>query len=742
MKDDFDVDTPGEMPARLGPGRDVTASRAHGPRHDTLEFGEVHLLDYVRVLYKRRWTAATVFTLIMLGVTLYTFTVTPIYEAQVRLLIETENPNVVSFKQVIEEREANADYYQTQYNMLQSRSLARKTLDVLKLWNHPEFSDGAARERQGLSQPGADETAAQSRTIDAFLEGLIVAPIRNSRLVDVKYRSPDPALATSVAGTLVQSYIQRNLEYRFLASKEASDWLGERLAEQRKHVEAAEMALQQYRERNDGISLEDRQNIVVQKLADLNAAVTRAKTDRIQKEALYRQLGAIQSGSSSATLDTVPAILTNAFIQQQKSELAQLQTQYAQMSEKLGVKHPDLLKIASAIELAQTKLQGEIAKVAQSMRNEYQAAVAQEQGLTAALESQKTAALAMNENAIEFGVLQREVESNRQLYDSLLQRAKETGVSGELRSSNIRVVDQAEVPNEAVSPRKGLNLALAALCGLLAALGFVFFFEYLDSRIKTPDEITAHLGVTFVGLLPAIAQSGAKNPDPLINSGVPPDFTEAFRVVRTNVLFSSAEQGPRSLLVTSTCPGEGKSLVASNLAMSLGQIGQRVLLVDADMRKPRVHDIFDIPQEPGLSNLLVGNAKTSEALRKAGSSGLWLLPAGRIPPNAVELLGSQRFHEFLRSLTANFDWVVIDSPPVMAVADAAVVAHSASDVLFVVGAEMTARQAAQRAIERLQQARARLLGAVLNRVDLKRHAYFYSQYYRREYTTYYRTGTR
>jgi polysaccharide biosynthesis transport protein len=454
MSDEFDVDAPGEMPPRLNSVRDAAHGRSHGPRHDTAEFGEVHLLDYVRVLYKRRWTAVTSFTLIMLAVTVYTFTVTPIYEAQVRLLIEAENPNVVSFKQVIEEREANADYYQTQYNMLQSRSLARKTLDALNLWSHPEFSHGAARVHEGMAQPGADETAAQSRTIDAFLDGLVVAPIRNSRLVDVKYRSPDAVLATSIASSLVQSYIQRNLEYRFLASKEASDWLGERLDEQRKHVEAAETALQQYREHNDGISLEDRQNIVVQKLADLNAAVTRAKTDRIQKEALYRQLGAIQAGENAAALDTVPAILTNNFIQQQKSDLAQLQTQYAQMSEKLGVKHPELVKMTSAIELAQAKLQAEIAKVAQSMRNEYQTAVAQERGLMAALESQKSTALAMNQNAIQFGVLQREVESNRQLYDSLLQRAKETGVSGELRSSNIRIVDQAEVPSHAISPRK------------------------------------------------------------------------------------------------------------------------------------------------------------------------------------------------------------------------------------------------------------------------------------------------
>jgi succinoglycan biosynthesis transport protein ExoP len=741
MRDPFDVEAAGHMPPKLAPVREVPVDRSRGSGRDSLELGDVHLLDYVRVLYKRRWAAVTVFTIIMLAVTVYTFTVTPIFEAQVRLLIEAENPNVVAFKQVIEEREANADYYQTQYSMLQSRSLARKTLDSLNLWNHPAFAaaDGA-RIANGVTHEVADETAAQSLAIDAFLEGLVVAPIRNSRLVDVRYRSPDAALAAAAARALAQAYIQRNLEYRFLASKEASDWLSERLAEQRTHVEAAETALQRYRERNDGISMEDRQNIVVQKLADLNAAVTRAKTDRIQKEALFRQLEAMQSGGSSAMLDTVPAILTNGFIQQQKSDLAQLQNQYAQMSEKLGAKHPDIVKIMSGIETAQTKLQAEIAKVGHSMRNEYRATVAQERALTEALDTQKAAALAMNQNAIEFGVLQREVESNRQIYDSLMQRSKETGVSGELRTSNIRIVDDAEVPGEAIAPRKGLNLMLAGLCGMLASLGFVFFFEYLDSRIKTPDEITTHLGVTFVGLLPAIAPA-AGGSQPLLTSGVPPNFIEAFRVIRTNVLFSSADQGSRSLLVTSTCPGEGKSVVASNLAMSLGQIGQRVLLIDADMRKPRVHDIFDVPQEPGLSNLLVGNAKTSETLRKAGSSGLWLLPAGRIPPNAVELLGSQRFHEFLRSLTADFDWVVIDSPPVMAVADAAVVAHCASDVLFVVGAEMTARQAAQRAIERLQQARARILGAVLNRVDLDRHAYFYSQYYRREYTTYYRTGT-
>jgi len=263
----------------------------------------------------------------------------------------------------------------------------------------------------------------------------------------------------------------------------------------------------------------------------------------------------------------------------------------------------------------------------------------------------------------------------------------------------------------------------------------VFFFEYMDSRIKTPDEIRAHLGLAHLGLLPAMDQKDGKYP--LLSGGVPANFSEAFRAFRTNVLFSSAQDGARSLVVTSTGPGEGKSMVASNLAISLAQAGQRVLLIDADMRKPKGHEIFGCKQEPGLSNVMVGSTKASDAVRKTTISGLWVLTAGRIPPNPAELLGSARFREFVSSLKAHFDWIIIDTPPVMAVTDSSLVAHHASGVVFVVGAEMTSHHAARRAVEQLQQANAKFVGAVLNRVDLKHNAYYYSQYYRREYAQYY-----
>jgi polysaccharide biosynthesis transport protein len=709
-----------------------------------------HLLDYLRVLHKRRWTAATAFVLVLVSVTTYTFTVTPIYEARTRLLIESDNPNVVNFAEVIDEHGAKPDYYQTQYSILESRALARRTIDGLQLWDSPHFGGQTAPGvlarwfRSGASpsvasgEPNAGETLEQSRALDRFLENLAILPIRNSRLVDVKYRLPDPELSATIVNAIAKNYIEQNLEYKFLASKEASDWLGDRLGEQRKQVEQSEAALQRYREQNDAISPEDRQNIVVQKLADLNAAVTQAKTERFQKEALYNQLQSLAKDGRS--LDSFPAILSNSFIQQQKASLAELQSQFTQLSEKLGEKHPEIIKVRVAIDLAQTKLDAELAKVVQSVQNEYQTALSKENSLISALGQQKSEAQTMNRKAIDYGVLARDVQSSKQIYESLLQRAKETGVSTELKTSNIRVVDAAERPRTAVSPRKMLNLVLALLGGSMLGFGLAFFFEYVDSRIKTPEEIRVHLGLPSLGMVPALDPKTWKGKEPLVSGGVPPGFAEAIRVIRTNVLFSSAEEGTRTLVVTSTGPGEGKTLIAANLAIAVAQAGQRVLLIDADMRRPRLHDVFGQKQEPGLSNLMVGQSAPSMCIRKSGVPGLWLLASGRIPPNPSELLGSKRFSDFLQSLHDHFDSVIVDSPPVMAVTDAAIVARAASAILFVVGAEMTSRQAAKTAIAQLRNGGPCFVGAVLNRVELERNAYYYSSYYRREYVKYYQAA--
>ena len=714
---------------------------------------EVHLSDYLKVLSRRRWPALTMFVLIVLGTLVYSYTATPIYEARVQLLIENEHGNVVSFKEAIEQEKTTNDYYQTQYRILQSRLLARRTLDQLKLWDAFDaakapatFSIGnamrsAAAAGVGLfvsAKPieprGTDETAAQSLILNNFLANLTVSPVRNSRLVDIEYQSANRDLAAQVANGIARAYIELNLEFKFTASREASDWLGARMGEQRRIVEQSESALQVYREKNDAVSLDERQNIVVQKLADLNAAVTRAKTERIQKESTYGQVRNLQNDRTS--VDTISAVLSNQFVQQQKTELAELQRQQSQLSEKLGERHPDIVKNRSAIQAAEARLQNEVGKVVQSLKNDYESSLAQEQSLMRALEQQKQDALALNRRSIDYGALQREAASNRQIFESLMQRTKETGISGELKTSNIRVLDAAETPQFPATPNKKMNTLAAVFGGGVFAIGLAFLFEYLDDRIKSPAELKTALGVPFLGMVPKVPE----NPEhgaPLLDRGVTPNFAEAMRTLRTNVLFSSTSTGSQSLVITSSGPGEGKTVVASNLAMALAQTGQRVVLIDADMRRPRVHEVFAEKQEPGLSNVLIGDVKISEALRSTSSASLWVLPAGHIPPNPAELLGSTRFADFITTLGQQFAWVIIDSPPIMAVTDAAVVAHIANGVVFVVGSEMTSRAVAATAIEQLTTANARIVGAVLNRVDLDQNAYYYSQYYRREYGHYY-----
>lgn len=712
---------------------------------------ELSLVHYLQILYRRRYIVATAFLTVVLSIALYTFSSVRIYEGTVRILIERENPNVVSFQQVLEQSELTDDYYETQYRILQSRRLARRTLDALDLWSHPQFTPPPRlsvrrivmapintvsrwfEPPRPIEAPDAAETRAQSRVIDNFLRDVTVAAVRYSRLVDVTFKSPDPGLAAKVANTLADGYIRQNVELRSSTTKEASDFLTQQLAEQRMKLEASEQALQAYRERTDSVSLEERQNVVVQRLADLNAAVTRANTIRIQKEAVYNQVRAAQT--NLAAIDSVPMILSNTFVQQQKSELAGLQRQRAQLSEKLGPNHPEMVKIGVAIRNAEARIQAEVGQIVQAMQSEYESALTEERTLAAALNQQKQEAQVLNRAGIQYGVLQRDATANRQMFESLLKRTQETGVTEELKAGNIRIVDPAETPTGPVSPNVFNNLLMALLGGLTLAVGLAFAFEYADDRIKNPDELKKHLGLPFLGMVPALFNKTVSAP--LISDGVSSMFSESFRSIRTNVLFSSTDEGGRLVVVTSSAPGEGKTVVSTNLSLALAQAGHRVLLIDGDMRKPRVHEVFGRAVAPGLSNLLVGNAAASEAIYESAVPGLWLMPAGTHPPNPAELLGSKRFRDFASFLLNHFDWVIVDTPPVMAVTDAAIAANLSHGVLFVVGAEMTSRRVAQRAVEQLELGQAKFLGVVLNRVDLEHNAYYYSRYYRPEYGGYY-----
>ncbi|HUF47148.1 MAG TPA: polysaccharide biosynthesis tyrosine autokinase [Vicinamibacterales bacterium] len=711
-----------------------------------------HVTDYLRILSKRRWIAGLMFLVVFVYGSVTSLKKTPIYEASTQLLIDVEMRRANSLSSVLQDNNSwyDDDFYQTQYRILQSRALAWRTIQALGLAKPPpasaapqaagpdrgvfEWLAGLVGAPARIEPPAGDETTWQSQQVDAFLGGLQIEPVRQSRLVNVRYRSPDPLMASRAANAVAEAYRDQGLSMRLLASKETNEFLGQRLEDQRLKVQQAEEALQAFKERYGAVAVSDGQSrIQVQKLTDLSGELTQARLERIEKEALYQQLAKAQG--NPAAIDTFPAIVNNQVIQRTRADIATLESQDAQLvARNLGPNFGERVAIASQLDNKRRELDTQITQVVDSVRTEYEVARARETSLEEQYAMQTSESLSVDRQGISYLALEREATSARQLFDNLMLRAQETGVTGEYRGSNVQVVDVAEVPRSPILPNTRRDITFALMAGLVLAIGLAFGLEYLDNRIKTPDEIKLHLGLPFLGLVPAVSDKETGGQSPLLDNGAPPAFAEAMRAIRTAVVFSSAAEGARTVVVTSTAPSEGKTLVSTNLASALGQAEQRTLVIDGDMRRPRVHDVFGCTQEPGLSNVLVGTTQLRSAIRQTSNPYLAVLPAGHIPPNPAELLGSARYRRLLEELGQDYDWIVIDAPPVMAVTDAAVVANGASGVVFVIGAEMTPRRSAQTAVEQLTSARAKIIGAVLNRANVQRHSYYYAPYHRKDYT--------
>ena len=662
---------------------------------------EIHLRDRISVFYRYRYVALLAFVVVLSVAALRAYSQTPLYRSSVRLLIDLEDERSLAMEGVSTTTNNSnymqdpEPYFQTQYRILTGRDLARRVLTKI---NGPNaVTDGQ---------------------VGDFAGHVSVEPVRASRLVDVVFVSADPALAANSANILAEEYVQQNLDLRRQNMERSLEWLSQELARQKTIVEASERAMAQYREEQNALSLEDRQNIVISRLNQLNEAATRARTNRAQKESLYRRL---ESLSPKATPESIPEILQNPYIQSLKAQLAELERRKALFSERYGDKHPEMLTVNASILDATRQLNLEIAKAVDSIRHDYESAMLEERTLASALDEQKGLATDLDRKSVTYTVLQRDAQSNRELYQTLLRREKELQVLANSRGNNVRLVERAAVPQAPFSPNLRRAMMLGAIVAFLVAVGLVLGLDYLDDTVKTPEDI-ARLGLPFLGLIPA-ARSGR---DRLSGNN---DFSEAIRSLRTSIALST-RQGGSIVLVTSAQPLEGKTTTACNLAAALAYGGAKVLLIDADMRRPGVHRNFGLENRCGLSELLSGQAALTQAVQRLAEPDLWIMPAGSTPPNPSELLASGRMEALLGQVqNGPFDWVIVDTPPVLAVTDASILTQWVSGVAFVVGSEMTRRRLAERAIETLAAGRPRILGAVLNRVDVTRNKYYYARHY-------------
>jgi succinoglycan biosynthesis transport protein ExoP len=709
--------------------------------------------QYLAMLHKRRGIVVTCLAVSLLVAVLYNYTTRPVYQATTQILIDRDTPDVLPSKELVDIVQGGADYYQTQYQLLKSRSLAEGAVEQLKLQKSPELATGPMMnplervQRLLGRQPRVlldSDGMPLSPAIAAFRSRIEVDPIPGTRLVNLHFNAYNPKVAADAVNALADLYIEQSLDFRYTTSSGATRWLSDRVREQLAKVEAAEKALQEYREREGLIDHEERQSLVQQKLETLNAAVLDARTERIAKETLAKQITTL----SPAQLETLPLVSGNETVQALKNELTSLQRDQARLAETLGDRHPDMVRIRSQIRKTQERLRAEVRNVARAAESEAQAARARETQLEANLDAVKREAQDVSRKAIELGVLRREVDTNRQIYQDLLTRTKQTGLETELKTTNIRVVEKAEVPRGPISPRKTRNYEIALAFGLALGVGLALLFESFDNTFKTPEDLKEHLGVPFLGMVPDVTAASASkemmrglSPTLLVSKNASSAVADAYRVLRTNLIFTSAETTGRVLVVTSAGPGEGKTTTLANLAAALAYNGSKVLAVDADLRRPTLHQHFGLQKTPGLSDLIVGKSAASQTIQSTRIDGLQLLPCGYIPPNPAELLGSPMMKQVLEAVRSHYDWVLLDSPPILAMADAAVLCPLVEGVVMLVAAETPTKPAVARAIDQVQRVGGKVVGVVLNKVNLQRNSYYYSQYYGEYYRSYYAEGT-
>jgi len=718
----------------------------------------IDIRNYLQIMMKRRWTIISVFLIIFVSVFVYTMTATPIFQSTIRLVIEKENPNVVSIQEVMSVDASTTDYYITQYKIIESRTIAREVIKRLNLEDSEEFNPKPQKTflsnikqsikgiitsfqntilsmfRTGPEPNKAVAEDSDARLVSAFLGRINVSPIRNSRLVDLNFTAKDPKLAAHAVNTLAEVYIEKKLETKLRAVKDAVVWLHERVDDERKKVEFAERKLLKYKEQM-GIFTDfssDVEKITAQKLAKLNAQVIDSEAHRVEAETRYKQALALKKNPDM--LDSIPEVLSNDLIREIKQMEVNLYKRISELSKKYGKNHPKMIAVQSEIDSLNRRKSKEIQRVINSLRNEYQVALAKEKTLLKALSKQKEESMELNQKSIQYGVLQREAESARHMYELLIKRFKETSLTEDMKTGNVRVVDPAEVPKSPILPRTRLNFFLGIVFGLFMGIAVAFTFEFLDNTLKNPEDIRNYLDVPYLGPVPTfdLEREEVDRPELITEYSPKSTASESYRGIRTSLLFSSADKVPKVILITSAGPSEGKTLTSTNLAITMAQAGSRVVIVDCDMRKPKVHKMFNLSRDKGMSSVLVSNdleSKLDEVVIHADIPNLDVIPCGPIPPNPSEIIGSQKMKRIMELLQEKYDRIIVDSPPITAVTDSTVLAKFVDGVMLVVHAGVTPRQVVKTGLEQLQGVEANILGAVLNDVDTGKESYYYYQYY-------------
>jgi polysaccharide biosynthesis transport protein len=720
---------------------DVLSPSARVPAID-LSPREPHLYDYLLILRKHQWLILSFLLTVVTIVSIATFRMRPVYIARATIEIDRENNNILPF-QGTDAYDSMMDldnYIETQSKVLTSETLALQTIRNTGLAANPEFSAGGVPSEAIATGSLANQK--RPPEVATFLGSLSVKRIPSSRLMEVSYESTDPVLAARILNAHLDNFKAQNIQSRYEATLEATRFLTSQLNELKLTVKQSEDARINYERQNQIWSVDDKSNITTQRLADLDKQLTDAQGETLKKQALYEY-------AKAGDIDAVPEIRSDPLLQDLQKKRADLAVQFTEAVNQYGPNFPKVLRLQAQIKEVDDQVARESKGIVLQLESDYREAKQREELIRQALEVQKAETNNMAEKMVQYNILKRESEADKTLYEGLLTKLKEAGISEGLKSSNLRVVDPAMIPSYPARPAKARNIALAFLVGLVGGIGLALLREYLDNTVKTPDDIETLTRLPSLAVVPAFGDGGSRKrrmgffggPSTnghekrieLVAQHLPKSqMSEAFRALRTALLLSQPDHPPQVILVTSALPREGKTTAAANLAVTLAQLGDKTVLVDADLRKPGVGRLLNLGtgKYAGLSSYLAGVSTLDlVTVPHPAIPNLAAIPTGPLPPNPADLLSSHKLADAIAELRTKYKFVVIDSPPIMAATDAVILSVQADGVLLVVRSGETPKEAFTRTRDLLISVKSRLLGVVLNAVDASAPDYYYSYRY-------------
>jgi capsular exopolysaccharide synthesis family protein len=714
----------------------VTLSFLHDPTEADIR---LDFLEYWRTITKRKGAIISFALVITLLTAVVVFVMTPVYRATATVLIEREKQKVVSVDDVYSGFGSSREHFQTQVELIKSHGVALRTINKLRLYDKPEFDPRAPK--KGVAallesigfftarEPTVwNEETLSKAVLPAFTSHLSIEPIRLSQLVTISFESPNAELAAEVANTLANSYIQNDLDARYEMTHQASVWLQERVKSLKDNLNESENALQSYREKKGIADVKGAsQSGAGEAVQQLTMQLITARARRAEAENAFK---AIKGAQASGELSSLPAVLRSPMVADSKRQEAEADRKMSEVSQRYGKQHPKFVQAEGELATARDNVKRQVDMVVAGITQEYEAARGTERALEGTLASARGAIVSLNRQEFGLNVLERDADSNRQMYDMFIKRAKETNVAGDLQSTVGRVVDEAAVPGRPVKPNKPITISVALVLGSLIGMMIALMLDLLDNTLKRTEDVETRLKQPILTVLPLLSKEDLDRKVSGTQVLFSPNsiYSEAIRSARTGVLLSSVDLPKRILVVTSSVPGEGKTTFSANLALSHANT-KKTLLIDADMRRPSLGKAFGLePSAAGLSDLVAGSAKITDCLRVLKDTNLSYLPSGPVPPNPLELLHSESFKQTLGMLSKLFDIIIIDSPPVELVSDALVIASQATGVIFVTKAMSTPYPLARKAIRRIRRANGNIIGVVLNALDFKKAEKYYGEY--------------